>query len=93
MTSIEATAATAAFAERRAPGFDTYEIHLDGCSEAVVSRAMQKLAAREFIAVERWNKVGINRIRLTGRGRDLLLSAGVPLGEKSWQFRCYCLRC
>lgn len=52
-----------------------------GRSEAVVSRAMQKLATREFITVERWNKVGMNRVRLTGRGRDLLLSAGVPEHE------------
>jgi len=52
-----------------------------GRSEAVVSRAMQKLATRELVAVERWNKVGINRLRLTGRGRDLLLSAGVPEHE------------
>lgn len=55
-----------------------HERFFTGRSEAVVSRAIRKLAARELLSIDRWNNVGVNRLRLTTRGRDLLLSAGVP---------------
>ena len=45
-------------------------------SEVVVSRRVRRLRDLGLIAVERWRKVGINRLRLTPRGRDLLLDTG-----------------
>lgn len=55
-----------------------HERFFAGRSEAVVSRAIRKLAARDLVSLDRWNSVGVNRLRLTPRGRDLLLAAGVP---------------
>ena len=63
-------------------------------SEVVVSRCVRRLRELGLIAVERWRKVGINRLRLTPRGRDLLLETGAareedifllaaPLGDKA----------
>lgn len=45
-------------------------------SEVVVSRRVRRLRDLGLIAVERWRKVGINRLRLTSRGRDLLIEIG-----------------
>jgi len=45
-------------------------------SEVVVSRRVRRLRDLGLLAVERWRKVGINRLRLTSRGRDLLLDKG-----------------
>ncbi len=45
-------------------------------SEVVVSRRVRRLRDLGLIVVERWRKVGINRLRLTSRGRDLLLELG-----------------
>ena len=49
-----------------------------GRSEAVVSRAIRKLAGCGLLAIDRWNGVGVNRLRLTPKGGDLLLTVGVP---------------
>jgi len=49
-----------------------------GRSEAVVSRAIRKLAEHDLLSIDRWNSVGVNRLRITTSGRDLLLAAGVP---------------
>lgn len=55
-----------------------HERFFAGRSEAVVSRAIRKLADHELLTIDRWNSVGVNRLRLTARGRDLLLAVGVP---------------
>jgi len=55
-----------------------HERFFAGRSEAVVSRAIRKLADHELLSIDRWNSVGVNRLRLTVRGRDLLLAVGVP---------------
>ena len=54
-----------------------YQVHVavfPGLGEAVVSRRIRKLAARGLLAIERWNKVGINRLRLRTAGRKAVLS-------------------
>lgn len=53
-------------------------------SEVVVSRRVRRLHGLGLIAIERWNKVGINRIRLTTQGADLLVTRRVA--EKSELF-------
>lgn len=55
-----------------------HERFFRGRSEAVVSRAIRKLANHGFLAIDRWNGVGVNRLRLTPKGRALLLAVGVP---------------
>ncbi len=55
-----------------------HERFFAGRSEAVVSRAIRKLADHDLLSIDRWNSIGVNRLRLTARGRDLLLAAGVP---------------
>ena len=56
-----------------------YQLHeavFPGRSAVVVSRFVKRWRDRGLIAVERWNRVGMNRLRLTTLGRDhLLLSA------------------
>src|SRR5688572_12634782 len=45
-----------------------YQLHeavFTGLSEGIVSRWVKRMVRREAIAVERWAKVGINRLRLT----------------------------
>jgi hypothetical protein len=44
-----------------------------GLSEVVVSRCIRRLLGWSFIAVDRWRKVGINRLRLTRQGADYLV--------------------
>jgi len=46
-------------------------------SEVVVSRRIRRLLRLGLVAIERWNKVGINRIRLTAQGADLLVTRRV----------------
>lgn len=58
-----------------------HERFFAGRSEAVVSRCIRNLADRGLLAIDRWQRVGANRLRLTSRGRDLLLSGGVPEHE------------
>ncbi len=57
-----------------------YQLHeavFTGLSEGIVSRWVKRMARRDAIAVERWAKVGINRLRLTRAGLELLSEAGV----------------
>lgn len=46
-------------------------------SPTVASRCVRRLAAAGLVAVERWNKVGVNLLRATARGRGALLERGV----------------
>jgi hypothetical protein len=45
-------------------------------SEVVVSHFVQRALRNGWIAVERWNGVGINRLRLAPSGRAVLIGAG-----------------
>src|ERR1043165_5704056 len=50
-----------------------YQLHaaiFPGLAEGIVSRWTQRMLRRGAIAVERWAKVGINRLRLTPKGRE-----------------------
>lgn len=61
-----------------------YQLHeavFTGLSEGIVSRWVKRMVRREAIAVERWAKVGINRLRLTRAGLDLLTNAGVKTSD------------
>ncbi|MEA2569266.1 MAG: Replication-relaxation [Acidobacteriota bacterium] len=52
-----------------------YQIHalfFGGKSEVVVSRCVRRLLGLGLIAVYRWHKVGINRMRLTTHGAEYL---------------------
>jgi hypothetical protein len=49
-------------------------------SPTVASRCVRRLAAAGYIAVERWNRVGVNLLRATARGRIALLERGVDDG-------------
>ena len=56
-----------------------YQLHgavFTGKSEVVVSRCTKRLARLRLISVMRWNKTGINLLKLTGAGRDALISSG-----------------
>jgi hypothetical protein len=46
-------------------------------SPTVASRSVRRLAAAGYVAVERWNHVGVNLLRATTRGRCALLARGV----------------
>lgn len=48
-----------------------------GLSEVVCSRRVRRWVKLGLIAVERWMRVGINRLRLTTKGRELVVAAGV----------------
>jgi len=61
-----------------------YQLHVaifPGLAEGIVSRWTQRLLKRGAIAVERWAKVGINRLRLTPKGRELLVARGIAVGD------------
>jgi len=61
-----------------------YQLHaaiFSGLGEGIVSRWTQRMLRRGAIAVERWAKVGINRLRLTSKGRELLVSRGVAVDD------------
>lgn len=47
-----------------------------GLSEVVVTRRVRSLAADGLLVVDRVNKTGINLLRLTEKGRDLLVDTG-----------------
>lgn len=49
-----------------------------GVSEVVVSRCVQRLARLGAIDILRWNKIGINLLKLRAAGRDLLIDLNVP---------------
>ncbi|HUP60719.1 MAG TPA: hypothetical protein VNA69_09910 [Thermoanaerobaculia bacterium] len=46
-------------------------------SPTVASRCVRRLRMAGYIAVERWNRVGLNLIRVTARGRAALVDRGV----------------
>jgi len=53
-----------------------YQLHeavFRGRSPVVVSRFTKRWRERGYLLVERWNRVGMNRLRLTSKGRDFLL--------------------
>ncbi len=57
-----------------------YQLHASvfaGRAPTVVSRFVKRWTARKLIAVERLNRTGVNRLRLTPAGRDFLVSSGV----------------
>lgn len=61
-----------------------YQLHeavFTGRAEGIVSRWVHRMADRELIAVERWAKVGINRLRLTRAGADALVVHGIALAD------------
>jgi hypothetical protein len=56
-----------------------YQLHFavfSNVSAFVVSRFVTRGVRNGWIAVERWNRVGMNLLRLTRNGRDLLISKG-----------------
>ncbi|MGH9424003.1 MAG: hypothetical protein ACRD3J_28770 [Thermoanaerobaculia bacterium] len=56
-----------------------YQLHaaiFQSVSAVVVSHFVKRAVANNWIAVERWNRVGINRLRLTTSGRRLLIAHG-----------------
>ena len=59
---------------QEAAQYQVHEAVFPGLGEAVVSRRIRKLAARGLLAIERWNKVGINRLRLRTAGCDAVLA-------------------
>lgn len=59
---------------QEAAQYQVHEAVFTGLGEAVVSRRIRKLAARGLLAIERWNKVGINRLRLRSAGREAVLA-------------------
>src|SRR5438128_267538 len=57
-----------------------YQLHaaVFACrASTVVSRFVRRWAQRKMISVERLNRTGINRLRLTAAGRDFLVASGV----------------
>ena len=50
-------------------------------SPTVASRCVRRLRTAGYIAVERWNRVGLNLIRVTARGRTALVGRGVSDDE------------
>jgi hypothetical protein len=61
-----------------------YQLHeaiFPGLAECIPSRWAQRMAKRGAIAIERWAKVGINRLRLTKAGLELLAAHGVNVDD------------
>ncbi|MBV8546315.1 MAG: hypothetical protein JO093_13675 [Acidobacteria bacterium] len=57
-----------------------YQLHeavFGRVSEVVVSRFVHRAATRGLVVVSRWRGIGINRLRLTMRGRATLIAHGV----------------
>jgi hypothetical protein len=68
----------------RAGELAQYQLHegvFGAVSEVVVSRFVQRAVKRELIVTSRWRGIGINRLRLTTRGRSLLIANGVDASE------------
>lgn len=59
---------------QEAAQYQLHEAIFPGLGEAVVSRRIRKLATRGHLAIERWNKVGINRLRLRPAGLDAVVA-------------------
>lgn len=61
-----------------------YQLHeqvFGDVSEVVVSRFVRRATKRDLIATTRWRGIGINRLRLTTRGRAHLVQHGVDANE------------
>jgi hypothetical protein len=61
-----------------------YQLHeqvFGDVSEVVVSRFVRRASARDLIATTRWRGIGINRLRLTTRGRAYLVQHGLTTDE------------
>jgi hypothetical protein len=61
-----------------------YQLHeqvFGDVSEVVVSRFVRRATTRDLIATTRWRGIGINRLRLTTRGRAHLVQHGVGADE------------
>jgi hypothetical protein len=61
-----------------------YQLHeqvFGDVSEVVVSRFVQRATKRDLIATTRWRGIGINRLRLTSRGRAHLVQHGLTADE------------
>lgn len=68
----------------RAGELAQYQLHagvFGDVSEVVVSRFVQRAVRRDLVVVSRWRGIGINRLRLTTRGRSLLVTHGVHADE------------
>jgi hypothetical protein len=52
-----------------------------GRSPTVTSRAVRRLHHAGCITIERWNRIGLNLLRLTSRGRSMLLERAVAETE------------
>jgi hypothetical protein len=68
----------------RAGELAQYQLHEEvfgDVSEVVVSRFVRRASAHGFIAATRWRGIGINRLRLTTRGRSLLVQSGIGADE------------
>jgi len=68
----------------RAGELAQYQLHaaiFGDVSEVVASRFVRRAAARELLVVSRWRGIGINRLRLTARGRALLIRHGTNAEE------------
>jgi hypothetical protein len=61
-----------------------YQLHeqvFGDVSEVVVSRFVQRAMKHELVATTRWRGIGINRLRLTSRGRSQLIRRGISADE------------
>lgn len=61
-----------------------YQLHegvFGNVSEVVVSRFVRRANEQGLISVSRWRGIGINRVRLTRRGRAILIANGVDPAE------------
>jgi hypothetical protein len=68
----------------RAGELAQYQLHeqvFGAVSEVVVSRFVKRATKCGLVAVTRWRGIGINRLRLTSRGRSELLRHGVGAEE------------
>ena len=68
----------------RAGELAQYQLHegvFGPVSEVVVSRFVSRAVARDLIVVSRWRGIGINRLRLTARGRSILVTNGANVEE------------
>jgi hypothetical protein len=61
-----------------------YQLHeqvFGDVSEVVVSRFVQRATKLELVVTTRWRGIGINRLRLTTRGRSQLVQRGISADE------------
>jgi hypothetical protein len=67
---------------REAAQYQLHALLFAGLSEVVVSRCVRRLLGLGLIVVDRWRRVGINRLRLTPRGADYLLEQHLAAEEQ-----------